>query len=79
MDGELAEKELLDRLSPPLMRELLELGETAVAAATEPRSQKETEIEFSSGKIENRLSSTHVTAIRYFEEYQTIPDDSQNL
>ena len=62
-----------------LMRELLELGETAVAAATEPGSQDQTKAEFSSGKNENRHSSTHVTAIRDFEECQTIPDNLQNL
>ena len=62
-----------------LMRELLELGETAVAAATEPGSQDQGKAEFSSGKTESRHSSTHVTAIRDFEECQTIPDNSQNL
>ena len=72
-------KAQVSKVENDLMRELLELGETAVAAASVPCSQDETKIQFSSGKIENRLSSTHVTAIRDFEECQTIPEDSQNL
>ena len=72
-------KAQVSKVENDLMRELLELGETAVAAASVPSSQNETKIQFSSGKIENGLSSTHVTAIRDFEECQTIPEDSQNL
>ena len=65
-------KAQVSKVENDLMRELLELGETAVAAASNPCSQNETKIKFNSGNIENGISSAHVTAMRDFEEFQTI-------